>query len=168
MRAGLALGSNLGDRLGTLCAARAAVFALPQVSPPHLSSRIYDTEPVDTGPDGQPFLNAVLEVGYDGTPLELLAELQGIEQRLGRAAKRPRNAPRTIDLDILYCGDLVLAREDITIPHPRLHRRRFVLTPLADLRPDLVLPGQTQSVAALLADLRDPAGVKLSRETWPA
>ncbi len=168
MRTGLALGSNLGDRLGNLCAARAAVFALPGVSAPHLSSRIYDTEPVDTEPEAQPFLNAVIEVEYNGPPIALLAELQGIEQRLGRASKHPRNAPRTIDLDILYCGDLVLARDEIAIPHPRLHLRRFVLSPLADLRPNLVLPGQTQSVAALLAGLHDPAGVKLSRLTWPA
>lgn len=167
MRTGLALGSNLGDRLGNLWAARAAVCALPHVSLPHLSSRIYDTEPVDTEPDAQPFLNAVIEVGYDGTPLELLVELQDIEARLGRASKRPRNAPRTIDLDVLYCGDLVLARDEITIPHPRLHLRRFVLTPLADIRPDLLLPGHTRSVSELLASLHDPAGVKLSRETWP-
>lgn len=166
MRAGIALGSNVGDRMAALHAARAAVFALPGITPPFASSRIYETDPVDTAPDSESFLNAVVEVESALEPLELLAGLQAIEQQMGRPSKRPRNAPRRIDLDILYCGDLVLAAEDIEIPHPRLHQRRFVLTPLADVRPDLILPGQTESVAMLLAGLRDPAGVKVWRESW--
>jgi 2-amino-4-hydroxy-6-hydroxymethyldihydropteridine diphosphokinase len=166
MRTGLALGSNLGDRLANLRAARTAIFDRLDIAPPYLSSRIYETEPVGTGPAASAFLNAVIEVGYEGSLLALLAALQAIESRMGRAAKRPRNAPRTIDLDILYCGDLVLTGDTATIPHPRLHLRRFVLTPLADIRPELVLPGQTQSVTTLLASLRDPAGVELSPAAW--
>lgn len=166
MRAGLALGSNLGNRAARLRAARAAVFDLHGVNEPFLSSRIYETEPVGTGPDASPFLNAVIEVSYDGAPLDLLAALQSIERRMGRPSKRPRNAPRSIDLDILYCGDLVVAEGGIEIPHPRLHLRRFVLAPLADIRPDLILPGQTSPVAALLASLHDPAAVKLSNASW--
>ena len=166
MRSGLALGSNLGDRLANLRTARALICALPDVSEPLLSSRIYETEPVGTEPGAASFLNAVLEIGYHGTPGALLAALQSIEQRMGRASKRPRNAPRTIDLDILYCGELLLSNDAMTIPHPRLHLRRFVLTPLADICPQLTLPGRAQTVAELLAGLHDPAGVKLSPETW--
>jgi 2-amino-4-hydroxy-6-hydroxymethyldihydropteridine diphosphokinase len=166
MRVGIALGSNVGEREAALRAARAAVFALDAVTPPFLSSRIYETDPVDTAPDAESFLNAVIEVDYVGTPFDLLAALQSIERQMGRPSKRPRNAPRRIDLDILYCGDLVVAQTDVEIPHPRLHLRRFVLTPLADIRPELVLPGQTQSIVALLAGLHDLAGVKLSDSTW--
>jgi len=165
-RAGLALGSNLGDRLGNLRTARAAVLALAGITPPIFSSPIYETEPVDTAPDAGAFLNAVIEVGCALPPRALLAALQDIERQMGRPSPHPRNAPRRIDLDILYCGDLVLAEAGVELPHPRLHLRRFVLTPLADIRPDLILPGRRRSVAALLAGLHDPAGVKLSGLTW--
>lgn len=165
-RCGIALGSNLGDRLANLRAARSAILRTPGVHPPFLSSRIYETEPVDTAPGSDSFLNAVLEIGCTLPPLDLLAALQAIERTMGRPSKHPRNAPRSIDLDILYHGDLVLSEGDLEIPHPRLHVRRFVLTPLADIRPALVLPGQTQTVAALLAGLHDPAGVKLSPAIW--
>jgi 2-amino-4-hydroxy-6-hydroxymethyldihydropteridine diphosphokinase len=166
MRTGIALGSNVGDRLAQMREARRHLFALEMAAPPFLSSRLYETEPVGTDPDAGAFLNAVLEIDYSGEPLELLTALQFIERQMGRPAERPRNAPRRIDLDILYCGDRTLLANDIEIPHPRLHQRRFVLTPLADIRPDLVLPGQTQTIAKLLATLHDAAGVKLSNATW--
>jgi 2-amino-4-hydroxy-6-hydroxymethyldihydropteridine diphosphokinase len=166
MRAGIALGSNLGDRLAHLRRARALVLTLPGVSAPFADSRVYETEPVQSDPDAGAYLNTVLEVDYEGQPITLLDGLQRIEAELGRPSKRPRNAPRTIDLDILYAGNLVLSNEEVVIPHPRLHQRRFVLTPLADIRPDLILPGQHQSVAALLAGLNDPAAVELFAEKW--
>ena len=166
MRAGLALGSNLGDRLTHLRLARERVLALPGVSTPALSSRVYETEPVGSGPDAGAYLNAVLEVEYDGQPITLLDGLQRIEADFGRPSKRPRNAPRTLDLDILYAGNLVLSNAEAVIPHPRLHLRRFVLTPLADVRPDLLLPGQHHTIAALLARLHDPARVELIAETF--
>jgi 2-amino-4-hydroxy-6-hydroxymethyldihydropteridine diphosphokinase len=166
LRAGIALGSNLGNHLQNLRAARSAVLALKGIGEPFLSSPIYETEPVGTEPDAGAFLNAVIEIGCMLPPRELLAALQSIERQMGRPADRPRNAPRPIDLDILYCGDLVVADGEVHIPHPRLHLRRFVLTPLADIRPELILPGQSQPVAALLASLHDPAGVKLSPHAW--
>ena len=166
MRAGIALGSNLGDRLAQLRLARERVLALPGVSAPALSSRVYETEPVGSGPDADAYLNAVLEVEYDGQPITLLDGLQRIEADFGRPSKRPRNAPRTLDLDILYAGNLVLSNAEVVIPHPRLHLRRFVLTPLADIRPDLILPGHQENVAALLAHLHDPARVELFAETF--
>lgn len=168
MRAGIALGSNLGDRLAHLRRARSLVLDLPGVSAPVVNSRVYETEPVGSGPDAGAYLNAVIEVEYYGQPITLLDGLQQIEAELGRPSKRPRNASRTIDLDILYAGNLVLSNEEVVIPHPRLHQRRFVLTPLADIRPDLVLPGQQQSVAELLAALQDPAAVSIFSATWEA
>jgi 2-amino-4-hydroxy-6-hydroxymethyldihydropteridine diphosphokinase len=166
MRAGIALGSNLGDRLAQLSRARARVLDLPGVSHPGLSSRVYETEPIDSAPDAGAYLNAVLEVEFDGQPITLLDALQRIEAEFGRPSKRPRNAPRTLDLDILYVGNLVLSNAEVVIPHPRLHLRRFVLAPLADIRPELLLPGQQQSVAQLLAGLRDPAKVELFAEEF--
>jgi 2-amino-4-hydroxy-6-hydroxymethyldihydropteridine diphosphokinase len=166
MRAGIALGSNLGDRLAHLRRARSLVLALPDVSPPTLESRVYETEPVQSGPEAGAYLNAVIEVEFSGQPITLLDGLQSIEAIMGRPSKRPRNAPRTIDLDILYTGNLVLSNDEVVIPHPRLHLRRFVLTPLADIRPDLTLPGQQQNVSGLLVGLNDPSAVELFAERW--
>jgi 2-amino-4-hydroxy-6-hydroxymethyldihydropteridine diphosphokinase len=163
VRTGIALGSNLGDRLAHLRTGRDQVLNLPAISTPVLSSRVYETEPVASGPDAGAFLNAVIEVEFSGQAVDLLESLQEIEAAHGRPSKRPRNAPRTLDLDILYVGNLVLSNEEVIIPHPRLHLRRFVLAPLADIRPDLTLPGQQRTVADLLAVLNDPAAVML----WP-
>lgn len=164
MRTGIALGSNLGDRLAHLRTARDEVLRIGGVSAPLLSSRVYETEPVGSGPEAGAFLNAVIEVEFAGQAIDLLEGLQEIEATHGRPSKRPRNAPRTLDLDILYIGNLVLSNEEVVIPHPRLHLRRFVLTPLVDIRPELTLPGQERNVAELLAALADPAAVTLWRE----
>jgi 2-amino-4-hydroxy-6-hydroxymethyldihydropteridine diphosphokinase len=159
MRAGIALGSNVGDRLGHLRTAWRELQTLPGVQPPFRASRIYETEPIGPGAGEESFFNSVAEIEYDGHPVALLDALQGIEAKMGRPSKRPRNAPRAIDLDLLYAGNHVLANEEIVIPHPRLHLRRFVLTPLADIRPELVLPGQERTVAELLSALDDRAEV---------
>ena len=136
------------------------------VSSPCKSSRVFQTEPVGTGPDAGAFLNAVIEVEYEGHPMSLLDGLQAIEAEHGRPSKRPRNAPRTLDLDILYVGNLVLTNEEIVVPHPRLHLRRFVLTPLNDIRSDLQLPGQQHTIGELLNALHDPASVELFSAEW--
>ena len=166
MRTAIALGSNLGDRLANLATGRDAVLRLPEVSAPILLSRVYETEPVGTGTDAGPFLNAVMEIEFDRDPLDLLFAMRAIESALGRPNRHPRNAPRTLDLDILYIGDRVLVGGDLIIPHPRLHLRRFVLSPLNDVHPELRLPGQVQSVSELLANLSNPAGVALFSATW--
>jgi 2-amino-4-hydroxy-6-hydroxymethyldihydropteridine diphosphokinase len=155
MKTGIALGSNLGDRLQNLRQAHEELLAIHGVSGEARYSRIYETEPVDCPPDTSPYLNAVIEIDYDGDPISLLGQLQRIEKKMRRPSRHPRNAPRTIDLDILYAGGLTLTNEKITIPHPRLFSRRFVLAPLYDIAPGLILPGQHETVAQLLAKLPD-------------
>lgn len=153
MRCGIALGSNIGDRLHHLRLGRIALEQLHSGSTPPLVSTIYETEPVDCAPNSAAYLNAVMEIEYEGQPVVLLDSLHQIENQLGRPSKRPRNAPRTIDLDILYAGNLTLNNDEIVIPHPRLHSRRFVLQPLEEIRPDLVLPGYQDSIRTLLEKL---------------
>jgi 2-amino-4-hydroxy-6-hydroxymethyldihydropteridine diphosphokinase len=166
MRCGIALGSNIENRLAHLRAAREAVASLNVSTTPPLFSPVYETEPVDCEPGTSAYLNAVMEIEFEGQPVTLLDALQQIEGTLGRPSKRPRNAPRTIDLDVLYAGNLTLANEELVIPHPRLHSRRFVLRPLADIRPDLLLPGYHDSVATLLEQLPKDPQVKLISTTW--
>ena len=150
MRVGIALGSNLDDRLENLRAARRHLFALHEDRGPFLCSRIYETDPVDCPPGSPAFLNAAIELACTTPPLDLLEKLQRLEQILGRPANHGHHAPRTIDLDILYYDNLAFALPELTLPHPRIAERGFVLTPLADVAPDRILPSQTQTIAALL------------------
>lgn len=154
MRTAVALGSNLSDRLANLRAAWQAIVQLPNVRPPLLSSPIYETDPVGCETGAGKFLNAVVEFGYDGEPLDLLRELRQIETALGRPPEHPRNVSRELDIDLLYVGDAKIDTKELQLPHPRMHERGFVLQPLADIRPDLILPEQTQSISHLLAQLR--------------
>ncbi len=150
MECGIALGSNAGDRVACLSA---AVALLRRRDPLLELSPVYETEPVDCPEGSPPFLNAAAILQWDGGPEELLGFLRGIEQHLGRPAVRPRNAPRPIDLDILYAGETVSREETLILPHPRLHLRRFVLLPLAGLRPELRLPGFPLTIRELLEAL---------------
>jgi 2-amino-4-hydroxy-6-hydroxymethyldihydropteridine diphosphokinase len=159
MRAGVALGSNLGERVANLRNARKDITALSGVLPPVRSSAIYETDPVGCEKGAGKFLNAVIEFGYSGDPDALLRALAAIEKMLGRPGAHPRNVSRTIDLDLLYLGELAIETGELQLPHPRIVEREFVLRPLADIRPDLVLPEQTESVGALLLRLRPAAGV---------
>jgi 2-amino-4-hydroxy-6-hydroxymethyldihydropteridine diphosphokinase len=106
-----------------------------------------------------PYLNAAMEINYIGEPVVLMGRLLELEKAMGRPSKRLRNAPRIIDLDILYMDNLVLNTPELVIPHSRLYQRRFVLAPLAEISPDLILRGQTSSVRTLLAQLDDPSEV---------
>ena len=166
MRIGVALGSNLDDRLANFRAARKAFVGLTGVGQPFLASSIYETEPVDCEPGAHSFLNAAIEFDYDGDPGKLLKELKAIENSLGRPSTHARNVSRKIDIDLLYAGDMEIDNEQLHVPHPRMHLRRFVLEPLAEIRPDLVLPSQRQSVRKMLAALGDPAAVVRLNEQW--
>jgi 2-amino-4-hydroxy-6-hydroxymethyldihydropteridine diphosphokinase len=164
MRAAVALGSNLGERLANLRNARKEISALPAVLPPMRLSAIYDTEPVDCEKGAAMFLNAVVEFGYAGRPEELRRALAGIERTLGRPATHERNVSRPIDLDLLYLGELIIETPELHLPHPRIVDREFVLRPLADIRPDLVLPKQTETVSTLLSRLPASGVVRLELE----
>jgi 2-amino-4-hydroxy-6-hydroxymethyldihydropteridine diphosphokinase len=166
MRTGVALGSNLGERMENLRAARKEIVDLADVAPPILSSAIYETYPVDCEPGAGKFLNAVLEFDYEGDPVELLAELRRIEESLGRPRNHLRNVSRKIDIDLLYCGNLKIDTEQLQLPHPRMHLRKFVLQPLAKIRPEMVLPNQTKTVRELLAQLDESAKVMRLRDDW--
>ena len=162
----MALGSNLGDRLANLRNARKEIAALAGVLPPMRASAIYETEPVGCEQGAAKFLNAAIEFEYAGEPQDLRRELAGIEKGLGRPSSHERNASRPIDLDLLYFGDLEIETEELRIPHPRISGREFVLRPLADIRPDLVLPKQTEPVSALLAQSTEPGAVVRFAAEW--
>jgi len=162
----VALGSNLADRLANLRMARKAIISLPGVAPPVLSSAIYETDPIGCEPGAKKFLNAVLEFDYEGDPVNLLKKLTEIEGALGRPRHRARNVSRQIDIDLLYLGEMKIDTPDVQLPHPRMHSRRFVLQPLADIRPDLVLPRQTKTVRELLARHDDSSKVVRLTNDW--
>jgi len=149
VRAYVGLGANLGDSLATLRGVIDELAITPGIA--HcLASPFYRSAPVDAaGPD---FINAVAALDTTLGPLELLDVLQALEQRHGR--QRPyRNAPRTLDLDLLLHGDAVLDTPRLVLPHPRMHQRAFVLAPLRDLAPGLVLAqGPLRTLLAQLAD----------------
>jgi 2-amino-4-hydroxy-6-hydroxymethyldihydropteridine diphosphokinase len=165
MRVGIALGSNLGDRMANLRAARKAVIDLVG-DKSLLTSSIYETEPVGCEPGAAKFLNAVLEIEYDGDPTELLEELIWAEESLGRKRDHACNRSRKIDMDLLYADDLEIDNERLHLPHPRMNLRKFVLQPLADIRPDLVLPGQVKTISEQLAELKDSATVSRFAGNW--
>lgn len=148
----LALGSNMGDREELIARAVRAVGELPGTRCLARSALI-ETDPVGPGPQGR-YLNGVLEIETTLPPRDLLAALLTIESALGRdRARSERWGPRTIDLDILLYGDLELDEPGLTLPHPRLAQRRFVLAPLAELARELVVPGLGASVRELLSKL---------------
>lgn len=131
------IGANLGDARATVRAAVAALANLPGVQACQMSS-LYRSAPVDAG--GPDFINAVAALHTSLSPLALLTALQAIELAFGR--ERPfRHAPRTMDLDLLLMGDTVVQTDRLTLPHPRLHQRAFVLQPLLELAPDATAPG---------------------------
>ncbi len=164
MRAGVALGSNLGERLANLRNARREIATLNHALPPLRCSAIYETEPVDCEKGAPKFFNAAIEFGYSGQPQELRRELAAIEKILGRPSGHARNVSRPIDLDLLYFGELVIETSELRLPHPRIVEREFVLRPLADIRPDLVLPQQDEAVALLLERLPASGVVRLNIE----
>jgi 2-amino-4-hydroxy-6-hydroxymethyldihydropteridine diphosphokinase len=155
-RAFLGLGSNVGDRLANLQGALDLMSARPDVRPLR-SSRVYETDPVG-GPPQPDFLNAVVEVETALSPMELLRACMEVEDELGRV-REERWGPRTIDIDVLTLDEEIVDEPDLTIPHPRMHERGFVLVPLLELAPDPVLPGGRR-VATLRLGPQALAGVR--------
>jgi len=152
-RVAIALGSNLGNRLAHLKTARDMLRKLMPEDAAYLQAAVYQSEPVDCPDDSPDFFNTVIEIDYIGTPYELLDYTQGIEFHFGRGVVYQTNAPRIIDVDILYFGNETLSGGILTIPHPKLTHRRFVLQPLADISPDVILPGDTATIAEHLHHL---------------
>jgi 2-amino-4-hydroxy-6-hydroxymethyldihydropteridine diphosphokinase len=153
IEAWIGLGANLGDPFATL---ENALARLDRLDGCRLTavSRFYRTRP--WGDTDQPdFVNAVASLATDRSPLALLKGLQGIEAELGRVRDKTRRwGPRQVDLDLLVYGERLVEAPDLTVPHPRIRERAFVLVPMAELAPDLEIPGQGR-VGALLAALDD-------------
>ena len=154
----IGFGSNIGDRLAYI---QNAIYALSKAEGITLKkvSSVYETDPVGYETQAQ-FLNGVAALQTNLPPLSLLHTLKDIEASVGRQ-HRIRWGPREIDLDILIYGDLCLHTEQLVIPHPEMHRRRFVLAPLAEITPALVHPVLKESIQALLARLDDKSVLKV-------
>jgi len=157
----IALGSNLGDPLSNVRRAMDRLQAMSNHT--ILRSSLWRSAPQDCPPGSPDFINAVaLLVTRTGeTPDTLLLKLQFLESQFGRERGQQPNAPRTLDLDLIAFGAVVSKRPELTLPHPRAHLRRFVLAPLAELAPNLILPGFVDSVARQLMAL--PEDGKLER-----
>ncbi|MHC9063949.1 2-amino-4-hydroxy-6-hydroxymethyldihydropteridine diphosphokinase [Nitrospira sp. CMX1] len=157
----IGFGSNVGDRVDYCDRAVTLLSLLPHSRLAGVSL-LYETEPVRdrTDPGEGWFLNGVVQLETDMKPRSLLTTLQEIERALGRDDD-DRSGPRTIDLDILFYGDHVMKEPGLTIPHPRLHQRRFVLMPMNELDPLWIHPMLKQSVAQLLTEVSDESQVRL-------
>jgi 2-amino-4-hydroxy-6-hydroxymethyldihydropteridine diphosphokinase len=166
MEIGLSLGSNLGDRLDNL---RQAASKVDLLSGTRIvtRSKVYETEPVGVPLQfsDKPFLNAVLIVTYlDASALA--AQLHVIEMLMGRTRSGVQNEPRLIDIDVIYADGMTIQTDEMTIPHPRWSERRFVVQPLADMRPNLMIPGQNRTVQEVLLSLPERPKVVPFNEQW--
>ena len=169
----LGLGANLGDRLSALRAALAALDRHPDIAVDWQQgiASLYETSPVGGPPQQPPYLNTVVRVFTSLSPEALLRTLLSIEATLGRVRAEP-GGPRTLDLDLLLYDDVVMDERDLTVPHPRLHERRFVLEPLCELAPRLVHPTLRVSMASLRERQPSAPGtqqaVRLAGREWAA
>jgi 2-amino-4-hydroxy-6-hydroxymethyldihydropteridine diphosphokinase len=152
----IAFGSNLGDRRKNIFDAIEKLKITPEIRVLRVSALIEN--PAVGSPAGSPdFLNGVAEIETNLPPRDLLHQLHEIERSLGRV-RRDKWEPRIIDLDLLLYGDEIIHTFELTVPHPLMHTRRFVLQPIAELAPDRIHPTQGVTIAKLLQNLADPAG----------
>ena len=156
----VALGSNLGNSVDIIARAFAQLQSLS--SQPILQSSLWQSTPVDCPPGSPLFVNGVagLVPLANEIPLSLLRKLRGMEQQFGRQPKKILNEPRVLDLDLIAFGAETMKTADLVLPHPRAHLRKFVLQPLGEIAPDLVLPGQTQTVLELLRGMNTTEELK--------
>lgn len=145
----LALGSNLGDRSGHLLAARQAIASIPSCSLRQASS-LYETRAWGSGEPQPDYLNAVIAIATLLKPLELWRHTSAIEQALGRIRGNDQNAARTLDIDMLLFDEVVMNTTNLVLPHPRMHLRSFVLQPLLEIAPAIVIPGLGSAAQCLL------------------
>ncbi len=167
MEIGFSLGSNLYNRKRLLMQAKNLLLSAPRT---HFvdQSPIYETTPVGVKPEYQnmAYLNSVVIV-ESGLPLESwLSYIGKIEHNLGRERSEDRNAPRPIDVDIIYAGEQIIDSGGLEVPHPRWAQRRFVVQPLCDVRPELVLPEEHKPVAEILHTLPQDDGLSVFDERW--
>ena len=157
----IALGSNLGDARRNILSGMERLQKLS--TDPLVKSSLWRTSPVDCPSGSPPFVNAVVAIvpGARETPESLLAKLQAMEKEFGRPPKKVLNEPRPLDLDLIAFGRETRDTPELTLPHPRAHLRMFVLQPLSEIAPDLLLPGRTKTVAECLRML--PAHEVLAR-----
>ena len=167
MEIGFSLGSNLYNRKRLLMQAKNLLLSAPRTRFVD-QSPIYETTPVDVEPEYQEmaYLNSVLIVESE-LPLESwLSYIGKVEHNLGRERTEDRNAPRPIDVDIIYADDQIVDSDGLEVPHPRWSERRFVVQPLCDVRPELVLPEVHQSVSCILRSLPQDEGLSVFDEQW--
>ena len=164
---GLSLGSNTGKRLASLVEAKKLILNIRGVSLTDQSS-VYETEAKDVRAEFKAlnFLNTILIIQTSISIRNLLRIFFSIERELGRKPSFLRNAPRVIDIDIIYAGQMQINEEELIIPHPQWARRRFVLCPLCEVRPNLHIPGQSGTVSDVLSHLKDETMVRLYASKW--
>ena len=168
MDVGLSLGSNVGNRLANLVSARDRIASLPDMEV-IAASPVYETEPVGVAEQHQDdwFLNAALILSTQLPLQDLQARLHAIEDALGRLRDEgDRNAPRMIDIDIICADGPPVCTKDLHVPHPRWKERRFVVEPLAAIRPDWIIPAETQTPAEVLATLPQEPATRMFTRQW--
>ena len=157
----LSLGSNLGDREGNL---REAIAHLSELGSVTSVSALYETEPVEVASQQPWFLNCAVALESELAPLEFLKRMLAIEQSMGRKRTEPKG-PRTIDMDIIFFGNEVLDTKELSVPHPAMQHRRFVLAPLAEIAPEAMHPVFRRTVRELLNSLpADSGAVRIYRQ----